>query len=242
MMALLDQGADVVYGRRLSREGETWFKRATALLFYRVLQRLSDIEIPLDTGDFRLMSRRAVDALNAMPERHRFVRGMVTWIGFRQVPISYHRHPRTRGATAYSTRKMVRLALDAITSFSRQPLRLAFHLSGIVGLACVLLLLYTLYSWWSGEAVTGWTSLMTTVLLLGSTQLFLIGLQGEYLARTYLETKRRPHAIIAELRSSHPHLYPAASPFEPGDHGSSERFTAVPAWPPRSSPAADHGP
>jgi polyisoprenyl-phosphate glycosyltransferase len=127
---LLDTGADVVYGRRLKRAGETWFKRTTAHLFYRTLDRLTDIAIPLDTGDFRIMTRRAVDHFLAMPERHRFVRGMVSWIGYRQEAFPYERHARAAGETHYTLRKMLKLAWDAITSFSTKPLALPGYLAG----------------------------------------------------------------------------------------------------------------
>ena len=196
MMARMDAGADVVYGQRIKRAGETAFKRLTASVFYRFFRRMVDIEIPLDAGDFRLMSRRAVDILNSMPEQHRFIRGMVGWIGLSQEPMPYERAARFAGKTKYPFSKMLRFALDAITGFSIKPLRLASWLglgSGIVGL---LLVFYVLGSWIGGRAVEGWTSVMIVVLMLGSSQLLVLGLIGEYLGRLYLEAKHRPLFII----------------------------------------------
>lgn len=200
MMRLMDrQQADVVYGQRSERLGESRFKIATAALFYRVFRRLADIDIPMDTGDFRLISRRALDVLNAMPEHHRFVRGMVSWIGFRQVPIRYKRDARHAGATGYPIRRMVRLALDGITGFSVRPLRLAAWLGFAFGMLGLTGLAYTLLSWIVDQTVQGWTSLMTVVLLLGSVQLLVIGVLGEYVGRLYMEAKRRPLFIIEDV-------------------------------------------
>lgn len=199
MMAKMDRGADVVYGQRSNRAGETVFKKFTAAAFYRLLDRLVEIKIPLDTGDFRLMSRRALDVLNSMPEQHRFIRGMVSWIGLRQEPISYERSPRFSGTTKYPLKKMVRFAFDAVTGFSTQPLRLASYLGLVVGLLGVLLLLYTLASWLSGKAVEGWTSLMVVIVSLTSVQLLVLGIMGEYIGRLYLEMKRRPLFVVDEI-------------------------------------------
>jgi len=199
MMTLMDQGADVVYGQRENRLGETWFKRASAALFYRLLKRLVDIEIPLDAGDFRLMSRRALDVLNAMPEQHRFIRGMVSWIGLDQRPLPYQRQERFAGETGYPLRKMIRFALDAITGFSIQPLRIATHFGVMFGLGGFVMLMVALYGWLTGRAIEGWTSLMTVILLLGSVQLLVIGVLGEYVGRLYTESKRRPLYVIAEI-------------------------------------------
>src|SRR5215467_10453632 len=199
MMALMDQGADVVYGQREDRLGETWFKRLSAAVFYRILKRLVDIEIPLDAGDFRLMSRRALDVLNAMPEQHRFIRGMVSWIGLDQRPLPYQRQERFAGETGYPLRKMIRFALDAITGFSIQPLRIATHFGVMFGLGGFVMLMVALYGWLTGRAVEGWTSLMTVILILGSVQLLVIGVLGEYVGRLYTESKRRPLYVIDEI-------------------------------------------
>jgi glycosyltransferase involved in cell wall biosynthesis len=196
-----DEKADVVYGQRLERRGESAFKRLSARLFYRLLHSLVDVEIPLDTGDFRLMSRRALDQLNRMPEQHRFIRGMVSWIGFRQVALKYERHARFAGETKYPLKKMVRFALDAISGFSIVPLRLATYLGFICSLFGLVFLGWTAYSYISGIAIQGWTTLMTVVLILGSGQLFVLGLIGEYLGRLYMQSKNRPLFIIEEILS-----------------------------------------
>jgi dolichol-phosphate mannosyltransferase len=200
MYDLMNQGADVVYGQRAERVGETWFKRATAKLFYRGLGHLVDMPIPMDTGDFRLISRRALDVLNDMPEQHRFIRGMVSWVGFRQVPIRYTRQPRHAGVTKYPLTKMIRFALDAITGFSVRPLRVASYFGFLFGAAGLLLLARTTYVWIIGGTLAGWTSLMSVILILGSAQLFVMGIFGEYLGRLFMEAKGRPLFVIRELR------------------------------------------
>lgn len=199
MMAQMDAGYDVVYGRRRKREGETALKKATAALFYRLFRRLVDVDLPADTGDFRLMSRRALDLLNAMPEQHRFIRGMVSWIGLPQTPVLYDRAPRFTGETKYPLAKMVRFALDAITGFSIKPLRIASYLGIVAGLCGAVLIVYVAASWIAGATVPGWTSLMCITLVLGSLQLLVAGLLGEYLGRLTLESKQRPLFIIQDI-------------------------------------------
>ena len=199
MMAKMDEGYDVVYGQRTERLGDPPFKRFTAALFYRILQQLADIQIPRDTGDFRLMSRRALDVLCAMPEHHRFIRGMISWIGLPQAPLPYRRDRRFAGDTKYPMAKMMRFALDAITGFSIRPLRAASYLGILTAGFGLLLLVYVLASWANGTVVEGWTSLMVVVLLLGSAQLLMIGILGEYLGRLYIEAKRRPLFVIDQV-------------------------------------------
>jgi polyisoprenyl-phosphate glycosyltransferase len=197
MLRLMDQqSADVVYGQRRARAGETWFKTRTATLFYRLMRRLADIDLPLDAGDFRLMNQRTVAVLNNMPEHNRFIRGMVAWIGLRQVPLLYDREPRRAGETHYPLHRMVRLAFDAITGFSVIPLRLASLAGAGVGMIGLLLLSYTLVGWLSGRVTQGWTSLMSLILVLGGAQLLLLGIFGEYLGRLYIEAKRRPLFVV----------------------------------------------
>jgi len=193
------QGADVAYGVRTEREGETHFKLWTANVFYRTINRLSETPIPLDTGDFRLMDRKAVDALLLMPERDRFLRGMVAWAGFRQQAVPYRRSARFAGVTKYPLKKMLRFATDGILSFSTVPLRLAtyfglaaafFSMAGVVYAVAMRLLTQ---NW-----VTGWTLLFIAVLFLGGVQLMFLGIVGEYIGRIYGEVKRRPLYLVQE--------------------------------------------
>jgi polyisoprenyl-phosphate glycosyltransferase len=191
--------ADVVYGVRRSRAGETPFKRATAHGFYRLLSRATEVDIPLDAGDFRLITRRALDALLAMPEQARFIRGMVAWIGFRQVAFPYDRQERLAGDTKYPLSKMISFALDALTGFSSAPLKLASHAGLWLSVGSVLLILYIAYAWAAGQNIQGWTSLMLVVVVLGAVQMFVLALQGEYIGRLYNEAKRRPLYIVQEV-------------------------------------------
>jgi polyisoprenyl-phosphate glycosyltransferase len=193
------QQADVVYAVRRARAGETAFKRGTAKLFYRLLSRLAEIEIPLDTGDFRLMSRRALDALLSLPEQARFIRGMVAWVGFRQVPIGYDRAERHAGDTKYPLAKMMRFAIDAVTGFSTAPLRMASHIGMWLVAASALLVAYIGFAFLTDRAIQGWTSLMLVVVVLGAVQMFVLGMIGEYLGRLYIEAKRRPLYIVSEI-------------------------------------------
>lgn len=193
-------GYDVVYGARTERDGETAFKLWSAKLFYWLISHLSDTRIPLDTGDFRLMDRRVVDALLSMPERDRFVRGMVSWLGFSQTAVEYRRAPRLAGMTKFSLFKMVRFALDGIFSFSILPLRLAtwtgFAASGVAILGIVVVLLDRILG--VPGLVKGWSSAMIAQLFIGGVQLICIGIIGEYVGRIYGESKRRPLYIVQE--------------------------------------------
>lgn len=193
------EGFDVVYGIREKRSGETWFKRATASIFYRILGKLSQTKIPADVGDFRLADRKAINAIKAMRERSRFLRGMFAWIGFKQTGVYFHRAERFAGKTKYPLRKMVRLAVDGVLSFSNLPLRIALAFGSIVaglsfalGITAIILKVSGVY------AVSGWASLVVIVLFLGGMQLTVIGIVGEYLARMYDEVKRRPLYIVGE--------------------------------------------
>ena len=193
-------GFDVVYGVRAEREGETAFKLWTAKLFYRLIGKLSDTEIPLDTGDFRLMSRRVVDALLAMPERDRFVRGMVSWLGFSQASVRYRRAARAAGVTKFSLFKMMRFAADGIFSFSILPLRLAtwvgFAASGIALLGILITVVERLIG--VEGLVKGWASILVAILFIGGVQLICMGIIGEYVGRIYGESKRRPLYVVRE--------------------------------------------
>ncbi|GLC27163.1 glycosyltransferase family 2 protein [Roseisolibacter agri] len=191
------EGFDVAYGVRVDRLGETAFKRATAKIFYRALNRFSDTEIPLDVGDFRLMDRAVVDALISMPERARFIRGMVSWVGFKQVAVPYTRAPRFAGETKYPLVKMLRLAVDGLTSFSLVPLRLASWvgiLSAGIALLGVIFAIATrlLTDRW----VPGWAALFVAVTFFGGIQLLALGVVGEYVGRIYAEAKRRPLYLL----------------------------------------------
>jgi glycosyltransferase involved in cell wall biosynthesis len=205
LQAMRSDDADVVYGVRRSRSGETAFKRATAHGFYRLLSRATEVAIPLDAGDFRLMTRRALDALLAMPEQARFIRGMVAWIGFRQVPFAYDRQQRLAGDTKYPLGKMLRFALDALTGFSSAPLKLASHAGLWLSVGSVLLIVYIAFAWATGQNVQGWTSLMLVVVVLGAVQMFVLALQGEYIGRLYNEAKRRPLYIVQEVAGGGTH-------------------------------------
>ncbi len=196
---MAEQEADVVYAVRRRREGETFFKRLTAAVFYRVLDRVTDTPIPLDTGDFRLMSRRALDALLSLPEQARFIRGMVAWIGFRQVPFVYDRAERHAGETKYPLSKMLRFAFDAVTGFSTAPLRWASHFGMALFFLSFLLLIYIAIGFFTGSAVQGWTSTMLVTVFLGAVQMFVLGMIGEYLGRLYVESKRRPLYLVADV-------------------------------------------
>lgn len=193
------EGYDVVYGTRTDRVGESAFKIRTARAFYRLLNRLSDVPIPLDTGDFRLMNRAVVDTLRAMPEQDRFVRGMVAWVGFRQVSVPYRRNPRLAGETKYPLKKMLGFATDGILSFSTKPLQLSVALGmasaafALVGIFYAVFLRLFTRIW-----VEGWTALMIAVLFIGGVQLICVGILGEYVGRIYNETKRRPLYVVQE--------------------------------------------
>lgn len=196
------EGYDVVYGIRTSREGETWFKLWTAKLFYRLIYRITDVEIPLDTGDFRLMDRRVVNAVRRMPERNRFLRGMVPWLGFRQTGIPYERRPRFAGESKFSSvRQMLPFAIDAITSFSYLPLQLAtymgFGLAALSLLAIVIVIALRLFG--PSSPLLGQATTLVVVLFLGGVQLISLGIIGEYLGRIYDEVKGRPLYLIDEI-------------------------------------------
>ncbi len=202
MYARALEGFDVVYGRRNLRRGETAFKRATAYGFYRVIRRLCGVPIPEDTGDFRLISRKVLRALHAMRERHRFLRGMVPWAGFRAAEVRYDRDTRHAGETKYPLSKMIRFALDAIFSFSVAPLRAA----SLTGSAIVLLGgaggAYVLYlKLFTVQVVPGITVILLTVILLGGVQIMMLGLIGEYIGRIFEESKRRPLYFVNEVRN-----------------------------------------
>lgn len=196
MLEKMREGYDVVYGVRRRREGESPSKRFFAYAFYRLLSRVTGVAIPADTGDFRLMTRRALNTLLQLRERHRFVRGMVSWIGYRQAPLPYDRPQRFAGETKYPFRKSLRLAFDAITSFSTHPLRLASYLGlGVSGFAFVYILVVVVLKLF-GVNFPGYTSLMASILLLGGVQLVVLGIVGEYVGRIFEQGQNRPLYIV----------------------------------------------
>ena len=199
MVARWQEGYDVVYARRRSREGESWFKLLTAKLFYRIFASMVPIDVPLDTGDFRLMSRRVVRELRELRETHRFVRGIVSWVGFKQIAVLYDRPARFAGETKYPLLKMIRFAIDGITSFSVTPLRLSTYVgfaTGIFGFgvgvwATLCKLVYH-------DTVQGWTALVVLISIVSSVQFLMIGIVGEYVGRVYEQVKQRPIYIVAD--------------------------------------------
>ncbi len=199
MMRLIEEGADVVYGQRRRREGESVFKRASAAAFYRLIGRMTDIDIPADTGDFRLMTRRVLDLLLAMPERHRFIRGMVAWIGGKQVPLVYDRKARAAGETKYPLSKMVSFAADAITAFSVVPLMASMTVGWGMAAVGFAFFIYSIVGFVLGYNLPGWTSLMAAIGLLGGMQFLMLGIIGAYLGRLFEQNKGRPLFMIREI-------------------------------------------
>lgn len=201
MLALWEQGYDVVYATRQQRAGESWFKLLTAAGFYRVLRSLSDTAIPLDTGDFRLMSRPVVDALGRMREQNRFIRGLVSWAGYRQTPIYYERDARSQGETKFSLWKMFCFALDGVLSFSKVPLRWITSLGLMISLTSFVGILWVLFQKLTGDPSleAGWSSLMVGILMLGGIQLVCLGMIGEYVGRIFDEVRGRPLYLVKHL-------------------------------------------
>lgn len=199
LIAKWREGFEVVYAVRAEREGETWFKLLTAKLFYRLIYKITDVDLPLDTGDFRLVDRKVVNVLNQMREHHRFLRGMSVWVGFRQVGVPYKRAARYAGETKYPFRKMIRFASDAITSFSYFPLQLATYIgflsAGISILAIPLVIILRLTG---SQAFIGQATTLISVLFLGGVQLISLGILGEYIGRLFQEAKGRPLYIVRE--------------------------------------------
>jgi len=193
------EGFEVVYAVREEREGETWFKRTTASLFYRLIFKITDVNIPLDTGDFRLMDKKVVAVMRQMREKHRFLRGMSAWVGFKQVGVKYKRKPRYAGETKYPLNKMIKLALNAITSFSYFPLQLATYIGFIAaGLSVLAIPIVAILRLTTGTVLLGQATTLIIVLFLGGVQLIALGIIGEYIGRIYDEAKGRPLYIVAE--------------------------------------------
>jgi dolichol-phosphate mannosyltransferase len=204
MLATWREGYDVVYATRRARRGESGFKLFTARLFYRVIRRMTNVDIPVDTGDFRLMSRRVVDALGQTRERHRFLRGLVSWVGFKQTGIEYDRDARFTGSTKYPLSKMVRFAFDGITAFSEIPLRFATYLGFVVSAFAFVYTAIVIALKFLGQNEPGYTSMMVAILFLGGVQLIFIGILGEYVGRIYDQIKGRPLYLVSSVERSSP--------------------------------------
>lgn len=200
LLAQWRKGFDVVNAVRLSRKGESWLKRASAHVFYRVINRMSEVEIPPDTGDFRLLSRSVLDALQALPERRRFMKGLFAWVGFRSTNIYYHREPRHSGRTTWNYWQLWNFAVEGITSFSQVPLQLAAYLGFLVSLLAFLYAIWLIISTIAyGNPVKGYPSIMVTLLFLSGVQLMALGVIGEYLGRIYEESKQRPVYLVKQV-------------------------------------------
>ncbi|PKK39510.1 Glycosyltransferase [Clostridiaceae bacterium JG1575] len=216
MVETWQKGYEVVYGERKKRAGERRFKLATARWFYQLLDQLSDTKIPKNTGDFRLMDRSVVEAFRQMPEKNKFIRGMVSWVGFRQTALLYERKERFAGETHYPLRKMLKLALDGILSFSTKPLKLVAGLGFVTVLISFIVLIYSILQKFFGYTDQGWTSLMTAVTFFAGVQLISLGIIGEYIGRIYDESRDRPNYIIADMRGFQ---HAKDAPFDPyGKH------------------------
>ena len=199
MFAKMDQGYEVVYAKRNNRNGESWLKKFTAKVFYRILKSITSVKIPVDTGDFRIIDRKVVNVLKQMPEHNKFLRGQISWIGFKQTYVEYDRKVRQAGSTGYTYKKMIRLALDGITSFSNFPLKVASICGFVVSGIAFIVMIYALYSRYiTKDYVEGWTSTIISVLFLGGIQLISIGIIGEYISRLSENARNRPLYIINE--------------------------------------------
>lgn len=193
------QGFDVVYAKRTKRKGETYFKKQTAAMFYRFLRAMTDIDIPLDTGDFRLLDRKVCNQMNSIQEKNRFVRGLVSWVGFKQIAVEYERDERLAGESKYPLKKMLKLSMDGITSFSYKPLKLASY-AGVTlsGIGFIYLLVVMYLKLFTDSTITGWSSLIVIQLFFSGIILIILGMIGEYIGRIYDETKNRPLYIVRE--------------------------------------------
>lgn len=197
----MNEGFEVVYAKRKKRKGESWFKLVTAKAFYKLLNSITAINIPLDTGDFRMIDKKIVEHLKKMPEQNKFLRGQISWIGYNQTFVEYERDERHAGETGYPLKKMIKFALDGITAFSDAPLKLVFNLGIFVSILALFMIGYTLVSWmFFDSTVQGWSSLMITILFIGGVQMIGIGIIGEYLSRVANNVKDRPLYIVREVK------------------------------------------
>ncbi len=197
MYRKFQEGFEVVYAKRTKRKGETFFKRFTAKLFYRILKRITSVDIPMDVGDFRLIDRKIVDCLKLMPEQNKFLRGQIAWLGFRQTFVEFERDSRTTGKTGYPLGKMIKFALDGITGFSNTPLRLVTNLGVFISFVAFVVIIYALYAhYFMHQTITGWTSLIISSMFIGGIQLLSIGIIGEYISRINTNVRNRPLYIV----------------------------------------------
>ena len=199
MVVKWKEGYHVVYGKRIKRKGESLFKKLSARIFYRFLRHMTSVDLPSDTGEFRLIDRKVCDAVNKLPEKSRYIRGLVSWVGFRQVPVEYVREERFAGVTKYPLRKMITFAMDAITSFSYKPLKLGTMLGFSISMLSFLYILYVIYRFFTGQTITGWASTIAIILFTQGIVLMILGLMGEYIGRIYTELQNRPTYIIQEI-------------------------------------------
>ncbi|WP_243374163.1 glycosyltransferase family 2 protein [Geotalea sp. SG265] len=196
------EGYDVVYGKRKERKGETFFKKMSAALFYRLMRKMTEVDIPVDTGDFRLIDRRVCDALKSIKERNRYIRGIISWLGFRQIGVEFDREERFAGETKYPLKKMLKFAFDAITSFSFKPLKLSSYLGLTLSFCSLIYLLFVIWQkLFTGNTVAGWASSMVISLFFNGVVLMMLGIAGEYIGRIYDETKGRPLYVVRRVRN-----------------------------------------
>jgi dolichol-phosphate mannosyltransferase len=200
MIAKWKDGYDVVYGKRTRRKGESFFKRVTAKLFYRILASLTNVDIPVDAGDFRLLDRGVCDVMNGFTEKNPYLRGLVSWAGFKQTSVEFVREERLAGETKYPLKKMIKFALDGITTFSTRPLKMAAHLGFFMSALSFLYLIWALIQKMTGQTVTGWASMVALMLFFDGVILILLGVMGEYIGRIYDECKNRPLFVVAEAK------------------------------------------
>jgi len=203
MIRLWREGYDVVYGKRVSRRGETFFKKFTAKCFYRILRALTDVDIPVDTGDFRLIDRKVCEALKQLPERNRYVRGLMSWVGFKQTALEFERAERFAGETKYPLKKMIKLAMDGIISFSFKPLKFATYIGSFLSMVSFIYLIVVLVQriFWPHSTQSGWASLIAVSLFFNGIILLMLGIIGEYIGRIYDEAKGRPLYIVSRLEN-----------------------------------------
>jgi len=200
MAAKWKEGYHVAYGKRIKRKGESVFKRWSAAIFYRFLRHMTSVDLPSDTGEFRLIDRKVCDAVNRLPEKSRYIRGLVSWVGFRQIAVEYVREERFAGVTKYPLRKMIAFAVDAVTSFSHKPLKLATMLGFFISLLSFIYILFVLYQrFFTDMTIPGWASIIAAVLFTQGIVLMILGLMGEYIGRIYTEIQNRPLYIIQEI-------------------------------------------